>query len=186
MRPGNCGNLGNVGNVESVTCTPYYPGDETNPPSPLLLLKWEHLKSERLRLRSWTSVRGGSDKHLPAIRQRHFRAICHFRSILGAIAGDRDLIAHFQGILLPPCPPQNQRRAEFDIPIRHGAAFILHVYIETGMRVHPLYLRDDSGELYRIVLVILSRKGMVRKRRPRERAQTQAGEQETHRNSSHR
>src|SRR5438128_11619298 len=33
---------------------------------------------ERLRLRSWASVRGGSGKHLPAIRQRHFRAIGHF------------------------------------------------------------------------------------------------------------
>src|SRR5207244_8179954 len=86
-------------------------------------LKWEHLKSERLRLRSWTSVRGGSGKHLPAIRQRYFRAIGHFRSILGAIAGDRDLIARFQGILLPPCPPQNQRWSEFAIPIRYVALF---------------------------------------------------------------
>src|SRR2546428_11527646 len=37
MRPGNRGNLGNVGNVESVICRPHYPGDETNPPSPLSL-----------------------------------------------------------------------------------------------------------------------------------------------------
>jgi hypothetical protein len=35
MHPGNCGNLGNVGNVECVTCRAHYPGDETNPPSPL-------------------------------------------------------------------------------------------------------------------------------------------------------
>ena len=35
MRPGNGGNLGNIGNVESVTCRPHYPGDGTNPPSPL-------------------------------------------------------------------------------------------------------------------------------------------------------
>src|SRR5215831_15677676 len=151
-----------------------------------VLFKSVSLKSEGLQLRGWNSLRGGSGKHLPAIRQRHFRAIGHFRSILSAIAGDRHLIAYFQGILLPPCPPQNQRRAEFDIPIRHVAAFILHVYIETGMRVHPLDLRDDSRELYRIVLVILSREGMMRKRRPGERAQTQAGEQETHHNSSHR
>src|SRR5881409_3162105 len=143
------------------------------------------LKSEGLQLRSWTSVRGGSGKHLPAIRQRHFRAIGHFRSILGAIAGDRDLIARFQGIQLPPCPPQNQRRAEFDIPIRHVAAFILHVYIETGMRVHPLDFCDDSRELYRTVLVILSCKRMMSERRPGQHPQTQAGEQETDRNSSH-
>jgi hypothetical protein len=37
MRPGNCGNLGSVGNVESVTCRAHYPGDGTNPLSPLLL-----------------------------------------------------------------------------------------------------------------------------------------------------
>src|SRR5438874_1899017 len=141
---------------------------------------------KRFRLWSGTSVRGRSGKHLPAVSEGHFPAIGHFRAVLGAIAFDRDLIAHFQGILPPPCASQNQRRAEFDIPIRHVAALILHVDIETGMRIHPLYLRDDSGELYRIVLVILSRKGMVRKRRPGQRAQTQAGEQETHRNSSHR
>jgi hypothetical protein len=35
MRPGNCGNLGDFGNVVSVSYRPHYPGDETNPPSPL-------------------------------------------------------------------------------------------------------------------------------------------------------
>src|SRR5438093_3838375 len=35
MCRGKCGNLGNIGNDESVTCRPHYPGDGTNPPSPL-------------------------------------------------------------------------------------------------------------------------------------------------------
>src|SRR5438128_3593744 len=109
----------------------------------------------------------------------------HFRAVLGAIAFDRDLIAHFQGILSPSCPPQNQRRAKFDIPIRHVAALILDVYIETSMRIHPLDLGDDSCELDRRVLVILSRKGMMRERGAGQQRQTQNGEDESRRKSSH-
>src|ERR1051326_2527571 len=37
MRHGICGNLGSFGNIESVTYRRHYPGDGTNPPSPLLL-----------------------------------------------------------------------------------------------------------------------------------------------------
>src|SRR5438874_2830948 len=140
---------------------------------------------KRFRLWSGTSVRGRSGKHLPAVSEGHFPAIGHFRAVLGAIAFDRDLIAHFQGILSPSCPPQNQGRAEFDIPIRHVAALILDVYIETSMRIHPLDLGDDSCELDRRVLVILSRKGMMRERGAGQQRQSQAGEHESRRNSSH-
>src|SRR5438093_2391696 len=150
--------------------------------APLQLAGFEQ---KRFRLWSGTSVRGRSGKHLPAVSEGHFPAIGHFRAVLGAIAFDRDLIAHFQGILPPPCASQNQRRAEFDIPIRHVAALILHVDIETGMRIHPLDLGDDSCELDRRVLVILSRKGMMRECRAGQQRQTQAGEHESRRNSSH-
>ena len=52
MRRGHGGNLGNVGNIESVTCRPHYPGDGTNPPSPLnydLLLSITYMSQFRFQ-----------------------------------------------------------------------------------------------------------------------------------------
>jgi len=57
------------------------------------------------------------------------------------------------------------RATELEFPIGDLAGVVLHVHVETGVRVHPLHLGNRTLQFDRLGSVVLSRERVVREHR---------------------
>ena len=87
-----------------------------------------------------------------------------FVPVLGLIALNGQLGAHFQRPLGESAPQHDVGAAAFDHPIGDGAVRILHVDVNPGVRIDPFHLGDRSRQMDRLAAVELRLKRVMRPR----------------------
>src|SRR5579872_1307540 len=98
---------------------------------------------------------GRSCKHAASVGQHYAAGIGGFRTVLGERSFDRDLITLLQRIFAPALFQQHGNRAQLEVPIGNLAVGVLHVDVESRVRIHPLHLGDNSRDGDRLFGVIL-------------------------------
>src|SRR5512132_3924224 len=114
-----------------------------------------------------TAVIGGSSEDFLSIRQCDGAGVHGEAPILGAIPFDADVVAGLEAGFLLAAPGQGVRVTGFARPMAHDAVLVFGFDVEIYVRVHPVQLGDHAGKRDGLLLVILSREGMMRPCRQR-------------------
>ena len=78
--------------------------------------------------------------------------LARFVPVLGLIALNGDLRAHFERSLGEPAPQHDVGAAAFHHPIGHCAVRVLHVDVNPGVRIDPFHVGDLARQMDRLVL----------------------------------
>src|SRR5579864_752367 len=124
---------------------------------------------------------------LAAVRQRNlaFMGQIHVvRTVLVARTDDGDFVSGLQSFLGPAVGPvQGIGAAQFGMPTLHGAALVLGFENNCGMRIDELEFQDGSLNSEGVLLVVTSRKAVMRQHRGGNRekpsCQDKGGQQST-------